>query len=318
MRSKSISVAISATLAVLSLGAASASAATEAGNHCVGNSSASSITIISLANGASNPLPATIPVNGVISRWTFSVEPIPSGVLSQTLKIFRATGTPKQFQVVGESASAPISTGLNTFSTRIPVHAGDFIGSSGTVPGEQLTVFCETTDAGDRVAAVLGNPSLNSFATTGEEASEVQNPITVSIEADADGDGFGDETQDQCPQSAAFQTPCPPVTLSTSKQVRKGSVVVLVTTSTPAPVTVKGIVQLGNGKKAKLNGGTKNLTPGTLGKFTLKFTKKLKSKLADLSRKRSLTLKATVTGTSVSGAVTKRTLKVKLKGQAKG
>jgi hypothetical protein len=148
----------------------------------------------------------------------------------------------------------------------------------------------------------------------GEEAG-LQVPITVAVEPDADNDGFGDETQDQCPQSAAFQTPCPPVTLSTSKQVRKGSVVIVVTTDTPAPVTVKGVVKLGGGKKAKLNGGTKSLTPGTLGKFTLRFTKKVKNKLAELSPKQRLTLKATVTGTSVSGAVTTKTLKVKLKGQ---
>lgn len=48
-----------------------------------------------------------------------------------------------------------------------------------------------------------------------------------------------------------------------------------------------------------------------------KFTKALKAKLAELSTKQSLTLNATVTGTSVSGAVTKKTLKVKLKGRAK-
>ena len=91
---------------------------------------------------------------------------------------------------------------------------------------------------------------------------------------------------------------------------------IVVTTDAPAPVTVKGVVKLGKGKKAKLNGGTKTLTPGVLGKFTLKFSKKVKAKLAGLSSKHSLTLKATVTGTNVAGQVTKKTLKVKLKGQA--
>jgi hypothetical protein len=320
MRPKLILAAASAALAISLLGATGASAATQAGNNCTGNagSSSTSFTLISLANAPGNPLPATIPVNGVITRWTFSVIPIPSGVYTQTLKVFRSTGAPKQFQVIGESAPGSLNSGLNTFSTRIPVHAGDFIGNTGSViTGEPIVIYCTTGNPGDRVGVVLGNSPLNSTVTAGEEADEIQIPITVSIEPDADNDGFGDETQDACPQSATTQAACPPVTLSTSTQVRKGSVTVLVTTSTPAPVTVKGVVKLGKGKKANLKGGTKNLTPGVLGKFTLKFTKALKAKLAELSTKQSLTLKATVTGTSVSGAVTKKTLKVKLKGQAK-
>jgi hypothetical protein len=317
MRSKLLSAALGAALVVSLLGATGASAATQAGNNCTGNTSTSGLTLISLANAPGNPLPATIPVNGVITSWTFSVVPIPPGILSQTLKIFRPTGAAKQFQVIGESAPGSVVTGLNTFSTRIPVHAGDFIGSIGFASGEIITVYCNTGNPGDRLGALPGNPSLGSTATVTEEVSGLQNPITVSIEPDADNDGFGDETQDACPQSAAFQTACPPVALSTSKQVKKGSVIIIVTTSTPAPVTVKGVVKLGGGKKVNLKGGTKNLTPGTLGRFTLKFTKRLKDRLAELSTKQSLTLKATVTGTSVSGAVTKKTLKVKLKGQAK-
>jgi hypothetical protein len=34
--------------------------------------------------------------------------------------------------------------------------------------------------------------------------------MSATIEPDADGDGFGDETFDQCPQSAASSQPCPP------------------------------------------------------------------------------------------------------------
>jgi hypothetical protein len=94
-------------------------------------------------------------------------------------------------------------------------------------------------------------------------------------------------------------------------------VTIVVTSSTAAPVSVAGVVKLGKGKKARLNGGTQNLAPGVLGKFTLKFTKKVKKKLKELPPKRSLNLNVTVTGTSVSGAVTTNTLKVKLKGQAK-
>lgn len=49
--------------------------------------------------------------------------------------------------------------------------------------------------------------------------------------------------------------------------------------------------------------------------FAIRLTKAVKAKLAELSRRQSLTLKATVAGTSLAGQVTSKKLKVKLKGQ---
>ncbi|HST68139.1 MAG TPA: hypothetical protein VLI94_00600 [Solirubrobacterales bacterium] len=212
----------------------------------------------------------------------------------------------------------PVTSGVSTYPTRIPVLAGDHIGGSVAAGAETGGLLCLTENPGDRLGLVAGNPGKGSTGTVVAEETSAQVPIVVFVEPDADADGFGDETQDACPQSAAFQTPCPPVALSTSKQVKKGSVTIIVTSSTAAPVTVKGVAKLGKGKKAKLNGGTQNLVPGTLSKFRLFFTKALKNKLKELTPKQKLTLKVTVTGTSVSGAVTTKTLKVKLKGQAKG
>jgi hypothetical protein len=317
MRPKLILAAVSAVLAVSLLGTATASAATQAGNNCTVNDAEENLTLYGLANGSGNPLPATIPVSGVITKWTFNGPPgLEPGLFNQTLKILRRVGG-NQFQVIGESAPSPISGGLNTFSTRVPVLAGDIIGSVGSVEGFIVSFFCQTGNLGDRLGVITGNPSLGSNASQTEEAAGYQIPVTVFVEPDADNDGFGDETQDACPQSAAFQTPCPPVALSTSTQVKTNSVTIIVTSSTAAPVTVKGVAKLGKGKKAKMNGGTQNLLPGTLNKYRLFFTKGLKNKLKELSPQKKVTLKVNVTGTSVSGAVTTKTLKLKLKGQAK-
>jgi hypothetical protein len=317
MKSKLAAATLGATLALSLLGATGASAATEVGNNCIGDQSAGG-TPVSLANPPGSPLPATIPSSGVITRWRLSVIPVPPEVVAtETLKVFRPTSAPTQFQVVGESAPIPLTSGTNTYATRIPVLAGDHIGGSLGIGGETGGLLCKTENAGDRAGLFATNPPSGSTAPLATEVAGYQVPIVVSVEPDADNDGFGDETQDQCPQSAAIQTACPPVVLSTTKQVRKGSVTIIVTASTAAPVTVKGVVKLGKGKKATLNGGTKTLAPGVLGKFKLKFTKKVKAKLAELPRKQSLTLRATVTGTSISGAVTTKKLKIKLKGQAK-
>jgi hypothetical protein len=317
MRPKLILAAVSAVLAISLLGASGASAATEAGNRCTGNAAEEDLTLYGAANAPGNPLSATIPVSGVITRWNFNIVPVDPGFIVQTLKILRATGAPSQFRVIGESSQEPISGGSNAFSARIPVQAGDFIGTTGRVEGENEAVYCNTGNSGDRLGVINGNPPLNSTATSETEVAGVQVPITVSVEPDVDNDGYGDETQDACPQSAALQTPCPPVTLSTSTQVKKGSVTVIVTSSVAAPVTVKGVAKLGKGKKAKLNGGTQNLIPGTLNKYRLFFTKSMKNKLKELPPTKKLTLKVTVSGASVAGTVTTKTLKLKIKGQAK-
>jgi hypothetical protein len=137
------------------------------------------------------------------------------------------------------------------------------------------------------------------------------------IEPDADNDGYGDETQDKCPQLATVQALCPVVALSARPIAKKGLVTVLITASSQASVAVAGKVSLGKGKTAKLNGGTQVVAPGTIAKFTLLFSKKLKTALKTIPAKRSLSLRLTATAPNLVGAATIRKLKVKLQGQAK-
>lgn len=103
--------------------------------------------------------------------------------------------------------------------------------------------------------------------------------------------------------------------LEASSIVRKGSVVVLVTVSSPAPVKVSGTVKLGKGKQAKLSAKQRTLAPGKLGRFKLKFSKMLRSRLRELGPKQSLKLKVVASATNVAGVVSSDKLKVKLKGQ---
>jgi hypothetical protein len=318
MRLRLISAAVAAAFAISLLGATGASAATEVGNKCAANTSGGPNTWVSLANGPASPIAATVPASGVVTRWTFSVGlALPPG-FSTTLKILRGTGVPKQFRVIADTGQVPINGGLNAFSARIPVQAGDFVGTFGTQLGSPLTLICGTGTPSDKSAVIEGDLPLNSTGTAPAEPEAVQVPLVAFVEPDADNDGFGDETQDQCPQSAAVQAiACPPVAFSTATQVKKGSVTVIVTSNTAAPVTVKGVAKLGKGKKAKLNGGTQNLVPSTLSKFRLFFTKGLKNKLKELPPKRSVKLNVTVSGTSVAGAVTTKTVKLRLRGQAK-
>jgi hypothetical protein len=317
MRPKLVLAAVSAAVFVSLLSATGASAAVEIGNNCLGNRAEEPPkTLVQLSSTTPSTLAA--PQDGVLTRWKVNVIPYPGGV-SEKVKVLRpAPGAPNTFTAVGESTLQPIVSGANSFETRIPILAGDRIGAFSPL----LTIFCNGTGSPANVMGEApGDVSLGASATfvppAEPEFQESLVAMSAVVEPDVDRDGFGDETQDQCPQSATAQAPCPVVTLSTSKQVRKGSVTIVVTPSTAATVTVKGIAKLGKGKKAQINGGTQILAPGLLGKFRLIFTKALKNKLKELSPKQKLKLNVTISGTSTSGAVTKKVLKLKLKGQAK-
>ncbi|HST68137.1 MAG TPA: hypothetical protein VLI94_00590 [Solirubrobacterales bacterium] len=317
MRLKLVPAVAAAALAISLLGATGATAATEIGNNCTGNrAEPPGSTLVQLSSV--NPSSLAAPHDGVLTKWKVNVIPYPGGI-SEKVKVLRpAPGAPNTFTAVGESTLQPILGGANSFDTRIPVLAGDRIGAFSPMS----TIWCMGTGSPANVMGVVAEDvAIGAAATfppaTDPEAQESLVAMSAVIEPDADKDGFGDETQDACPQSATSQAPCPVVSVSTSTQVRKGSVTVVVTPSTQATVTVKGVAKLAKGKKAKLNGGTQILAPGLLGKFRLGFTKALKNKLKELPPKRSVKLNVTISGTSVSGAVTTKTLKVKLKGQAK-
>jgi hypothetical protein len=327
MRKRSVVVAVGSVLTAVLIFGGSASAATVAGNNCAANSASPIYTLVSLAGAAGNPFPNSIPSAGVITSWSIDDELTslpPSFDPQQQLKIFRPTGVAKQLQAVGESALAPVNLGPNTFQTRIPVQAGDLIGSTGTgsISGEtiQIVLYCETMNEGDLVGAVVGNPSIGSTSVIALEAAGVAVPVTVTVEPDADGDGFGDETQDKCPTNASTQSPCPapvpppaPIALSASAAAKKGLVTVTLTSSAQASVTVGGTVKLGKGKSATLSGGTQIVAPGTLAKFTVLFPAKLKARLKQLPPKQKLTLSLSASAPGATGTA----LTVKVKGQKK-
>jgi hypothetical protein len=314
MKMRTVLAVCGSMLALGGLGASPATAATEFGDPCPAVTGIPTPYGIFAYTAAGDPLPVTAPVGGILTKWRIEVaSPGPPKAAAVVMKTLRLTG-PENLLVTGES-SGSIVAGSNAFDARIPIQAGDHIGVFGTDP-EVGSPICTSTEE-NKLGIFDPEVTPGSSSPTASGESEFRIPVVGTIEPDADNDGFGDESQDACPQSGATQAACPPVTLSATKQVRKGSVLIVVTTDAPAPVTVKGVVGLGKGKKATLNGGTKSLTPGTLGSFILKFPKKVKTKLAVLSTKKTLTLKVDIAGTNLAGQVTTKTLKVKLRGRAK-
>jgi len=313
MRLKLAMAAAIAALAISLLGASGASAGTEFGNTCIGNAGAPDYTLTTLSKPGGG-LPLTAPIAGVITKVTINNQaPIPFGI-PETVKVLRSAGG-NNFTTIAQTAVT--ASGVTTAEVRLPVQPGDRFGLRGEpFPAfpEPITLYCGGTGDGGRLGAHLGDVPVG---TTGEffDATEGGVPVVGVIEADVDNDGFGDETQDKCPQSAALQTPCPLVTVNAAGKAGMGSVAVLVAVTPEAPVGVKGTVKLGKGKKATLSAPKKTVAAGKLGRFTLKFPASLRAFLKELEPKQKLTLKVTVNGTNVLGQVSTDELKIKLKGQ---
>jgi hypothetical protein len=209
---------------------------------------------------------------------------------------------------------------VSSHDTRIPIQAGDHLGLFGGPNETDAVLLCKSESEADVIGAFKGNVPVGTSQTF-ETVPKAQIPAVGVIEPDADNDGFGDETQDGCPQSAAIQTECPVVIVDSFALRQKNSIVVLVSTSTAAPVTVSGTAKLPKGgkkasssAKAKLKKLTKNVPSGKLVRFKLKLPGSLKSALASLPRGKSITVKLQANATNVAGQVSKDKSKLKLKG----
>ena len=138
-----------------------------------------------------------ISVDGVLVRWRLRTAS-GSGGGSVRLRVLDSN------TAVGASAEVPVPTveGTHEFPTRISVHLGDRLGLDYVSAGT-LFAFAEGG------AIDFWDPRLGDAETLDPDSTSVdQLLLNADIEPDADGDGFGDETQDGCPTSAATQAPC--------------------------------------------------------------------------------------------------------------
>jgi hypothetical protein len=151
------------------------------------------------------------PSAGVITSWSFEAAATAPTLLR--FKVFRPTSDPEMFQVVGRSVHEhPHASATNTFETRLPVELGDLIG----LYAEGSAVPCQRAQAGYFLRFQIGDDPLGTTTNYvgGQSAgpwADVQLDVSAQLEPDSDNDGFGDETQDACPDDQAVQAgACPP------------------------------------------------------------------------------------------------------------
>jgi hypothetical protein len=226
---------------------------------------------------------------GVVTSWKVQSAPFLEP-RTMALKVIRQVGP--DFEVVAESAAELVEGKPHQFQTRIPVAAGVSFGviSSKSFPactasaGNTVGIFSEVPVGGK------GKP----FETRAERLLS----LAAVVEPDGDGDGYGDETQDACPQSALLHTACPPANLRVTKSRLEGNTVaIFLGADTDATATLTGAV------KGKQVAGplTVAVKAGQEGRAYLPLPKALRKRLSKLPRKRHLNLVVDIQVDSASG-----------------
>jgi hypothetical protein len=314
-----LAIAIAATTFA---GVGSASATTVFGSECAATGSVEGAIFVSTGHSPASPLPVTAPISGVITEWKVvsnqeaKVEKGFPGeyprIFQPRLLVLQSEGSEK-FKVVAEASGGSLDLkGANVYLSRLPIQAGDYLG----LAGNPYALYCQTNVEGDTFGQSIGGTPVGS--TFGVSVGRgIQVPVVARIEPDVDGDGYGDETQDKCPQSAAYQSPCPVVTVSSLSLTHPKVVTVYVSSSLSAPVTVTASVKIGKDKTVTLQSPGQTVAPGALGRFNLALTKPVLNTLAALTTKKSLTLTVSASAANVTGSPSTATSKLKLPWQRK-
>jgi hypothetical protein len=147
-----------------------------------------------------------VPTDGVITQWNFE-----SGALTSQMKfkVGRATGNTNEFTMIGESTPlvTPTANILNSYFTRIPVKAGDVIGTYNATE-----TYCARPGGAAYTDRFINGDVVPPTTAVFPFAAAAQLDVSALLEGDCDNDGLGDETQDTDLSSCApGTTPTGPI-----------------------------------------------------------------------------------------------------------
>jgi Ca2+-binding RTX toxin-like protein len=150
--------------------------------------------------------PVAVPSDGVIVRWAVRSS---SG----------ATPDPVDLRVLRPAPDGQLSAGGITrfvmpaagsiveVPARDPVRAGDLIAVD-LDDGEELGIATHATFDSESSLFLPRLGAAETRAPTVSGPDDFEALFQAVVEPDADGDGFGDETQDRCPQLSETRGPC--------------------------------------------------------------------------------------------------------------
>lgn len=314
---KLLSAPIAALLTAMLLAVPSASASTEAGWNCTATGSKAGWTLLATPHEGLPVSPLVKESRGVIVGFALRVGP-GLGPIAQQLGVFRPSGG--EYTKVAESAVETFPEGFTQYPARIPVQAGDLLG----LHGPTQTLYCGGGPSALFEGAIAVGET-KAFATEGA----VKPPVSAVVEADADGDGYGDQSQDGCPESALFQASCPLVALNIGDvEVKRRAILIEVGNNTEASVEARGevrwrVVPPGAGPssiakpvRVGLAAGAQTVTPGATAVLRVPLPKPVLRKLGRLLPRQALHARIDVRATNRVPYVGTHELKVRLPGRA--
>lgn len=148
------------------------------------------LTVAQRATAATGPS-YVIPSTGVVTSWSYAANA--TGGQVRALFVSGAETSPLHRLITGKSALQTIvPNALNTFSTRVPVQAGQLMAIQTTAPGMNCG---QTGTAGDTLELSNSNPDTTTDFVNAAALDNYILNLSVVLESDADGDGYGDVTQ---------------------------------------------------------------------------------------------------------------------------
>jgi hypothetical protein len=177
------------------------------------------ITGAQSASGAGAPS-YTVPTDGVVTGFSHNAG---SGFGQLRGVMFRPTGVATTKTIIGKSAlTSLVPNTPMTFPARIPVVAGDQLGiQSKNILGRFTCAFAGV--AGDSYSWSTDDPDTTDTFVGGAPINGNRWNISAALEPDLDKDGYGDLSQDLCPQSSTTQAACPAPDVTVTKAPKKVS-----------------------------------------------------------------------------------------------
>jgi hypothetical protein len=175
------------------------------GNHGgAGGSGFDALYIQRAVRGAST----AAPFDGVVVRWRVLTR----NTSDYGIRVVSPT-TGSSFNVLGSSATehvafgpSPVIGGVTTFQTRLPIPAGGYVGLATASMSQPESVF---PSPGSTLAKLHDGADGTVYNESGAISTQ-ELTYDADIEPDADHDGFGDISQDSCPEAGSIQQPpCP-------------------------------------------------------------------------------------------------------------
>lgn len=157
-------------------------------------------TLVPVAPSTGDLLDA--PFDGVLTEVRYRGE-----FADTKVRLVRVDTAAKTVRVArsGTARSATsLGPGLWRFTERLEVRAGERVTLD--APGSGSAMFALPGIGGGLVVPRPADGAETSYVTP---LAGVGPWVEALVEPDADRDGFGDETQDRCPNDAATQAPCP-------------------------------------------------------------------------------------------------------------